>query len=103
MEIWLGISTFVIALVVRLLKTDTRVPISVSPRMRPLVAIALGIISACLAKVAAGATWKEAFLVSLSGAVAIVAHEVAVEGIADGKEPYIPGLIKKRQWWGGKR
>ena len=93
---WLAIATIVIAFVVRLLKSDTTIPIDVPPRVRVWLALGLGILAGILNKVAnEGTPWRDALLWGLSAAVAaIVGHVTVIDSLRAGREFVIPGLTK---------
>lgn len=73
-------------------KEGGSLPWNIPARWRPWVAVVLGIVAAAIDKVAAGASWKEAGIIALSGAGAIVAHELGIESVREGKE--LPVLAK---------
>jgi len=83
---WLPIASLVIGGIVRGLKENGKLPWNVSPRLRPWVAIGLGLVVAAIDKVAAGASWRDAGMVALSGGVAIVMHELGIESVRSGVE-----------------
>ncbi len=91
---WLPVATIVIGLVVRLLKSDTKIPIDIPPRARVWLAFGLGIVSGILEKVITGVGWEPAILGGLGAAVvAIAGHDAFIASIRGGKELPIPGLI----------
>lgn len=80
-----------IGLVVRALKAGSTVwPLSViPPKARPLVAVLLGLAAGALDSVATGTPWRAALLEGLtSGALAVVGHQLGVEWLAGGREPF---------------
>lgn len=84
-----------IGAVVRLLKSDTKIPIDIPANLRPWVALGLGGLAGMFQLVAQGSTFKEAAITALSAPVlAIVGHLVGIEWMAGGKEIPIPGLMK---------
>lgn len=93
---WLALAALGIGLVVRLLKSDTKIPIDIPPRLRVWAALGLGIVAGVIDKVANGGTpWKDALLWGLSAAItAIVAHATVVDSLRGGREFVVPGLIK---------
>jgi hypothetical protein len=90
---WLGLSAIAIALIVRLLKSDTKIPITVPPRWRLPLAFALGQLGAVLQHIADGTSWKNAIIGGLvSSALAVVGHDAIIMSARGGKEIPIPGL-----------
>jgi len=84
---WIAVSALVIGAFVRLLKSDGPIPINVPARWRPVLALVLGLASAALAQVANGTPWRRALTEGLlAGVIAIVGHDVLVEGVRGGKE-----------------
>ena len=77
---WAAAAALVIGFVVRLTKTDTKVPIDVPAKWRAPLALVLGQVSGVLEHVAASTAWKAALLGGLaSTVVAILGHEWIVE------------------------
>ena len=92
---WIAVSAVVIGAIVRLSKEDTIVPIDVPAKWRPLLAIALGQISAVLEHLAAGAPWGAAIVDGiLASVVAILGHEWIVERLLGDRAMPIPGLTR---------
>lgn len=61
----------------------------IPPKKRPYLALALGQLSALLEAVTKGTSWREAVLHGLvASAVAIMGHDLGVEALRDGKEPF---------------
>jgi hypothetical protein len=99
---WVALASFVIGLLVRLLKTDkaTRLPVlgpyiaKIPKAQRPAVALLLGIVSGALNAVATGTLWRDALVGGLvSAAVAVFGHQWLVEGVRGGREvgkPKVP-------------
>ncbi len=91
---WIPLAVIVIGLIVRLLKSDTRIPFTIPPEYRRFAVVVLGMTSAALERVVAGTPWKDA---ALGGFVAIfgayLGHYFVVDKLRDGKELAIPGLI----------
>jgi len=94
---WVAVAAVVIGLIVRLLKTDSKLPIDVPPQLRVWLALALGGASGALDKLveAGNTTWTTALLNGLVAAVlAIVSHNLVIDSMRGGKELPVPGLIK---------
>lgn len=82
-------------IVVRALKSDTRVPINIPSRWRPVVAIALGQVAAGVDAVAAGRPWLDAAADGLIAAgLAVAAHELGVEVIRGGRDVPVGPLAR---------
>lgn len=95
---WVAVAAIIIGLIVRLLKSDTKIPIDIPPRLRAPLAIALGAAAGALDKLGnmQGVTWTTALLEGVTAAViAIVSHTLVINSARDGKELPIPGLIKE--------
>jgi hypothetical protein len=81
-----GLVAFAVGGAVRAIKSD-RIPFSVPPPWRPVLAVSLGLIGGGFAAAATGAPAKEAILGGLgAGALAIVGHVVGVEWLRGGRE-----------------
>ncbi len=94
---WVAVLALAIGLIVRLLKTDTKLPLDVPPQLRVWLALALGAASGAVDKLveAGSTTWTTALLNGIAAAVlAIVSHNLVIASLRDGKELPIPGLIK---------
>lgn len=92
---WVPFTALLIGLVVRLLKSDTKIPIDIPPRARYWLGLGLGLVAACLEKATTGKSWVDAILDGLlSFGIAMAAHEGFISSIRGGKELDIPGLIK---------
>lgn len=92
---WVPVATFIVGLLVRLMKDDTKIPVNLPKKWRPYVAIALGVALGVIEKIAAGSTWKTAVGGGLlAGGFAIVGHVFGIEVLRGGKEIPIPGLMK---------
>lgn len=91
---WVPLAAVVIFLVTRLLKSDTKIPIDIPPRVRIWVVFGLGIASGVLEHVIAGKTWTSALIGgAVSAVLAVVGHESIIASLRGGKELVIPGLI----------
>jgi small basic protein len=94
---WVALAALVIGLVVRLLKSDTKIPIDIPPKYRVWLALALGGAAGALDKLAgqSNVTWTTALVQGLVAALlAILGHNVVIDSMRGGKEFTIPGLIK---------
>lgn len=84
-----------VGLVVRLLKTDTKIPIDVPSRYRKYLALALALVGCVVEKYASSASWKPALL---DGLLAWFAAEwgqkIAIDDMRGGKELPVPGLMR---------
>lgn len=93
---WIPLASLAIGLIVRLLKSDTKLPIDVPPRLRSPLALVLGMVAAVLDRVATGVTWKVAILSGIVASVfAIVGHDTFIMSLRGGKEIPVPGLMKE--------
>lgn len=96
---WVPLASVAIYLLVRILKSDTKIPIDIPPKARYWAAFALGIASGVLEKVVSAGTydqktWTSAVVGGLiSGAIAILGHEALIENLRNGRELAIPGLV----------
>lgn len=92
---WVPLAALVIGIIVRLLKSDTKIPIDIPPRLRVWLALALGAGSAVLEAVTTGLSWKESILNGLlSTGLAVLGQNVVIDSVRNGKEFNLPGLIK---------
>lgn len=90
---WVAVAAIVIGLVVRLLKSDTKLP-TVPPRARIWLALGLGVASGVLEKVSTGTTWTNALVDGLVAALlAVTSHEAIIASLRSGKELPVPGLM----------
>lgn len=90
---WVPIASVVLGVLVRLAKSDTRIPIDIPPRLRVWLAFGLGQVAAVLDVVVAGQPWKQAIFGGLIASVlAIVGHNTIVDSMRGGKEFPVPGL-----------
>ncbi len=77
----------IIWVIVRVLKSDTAIPITIPPKWRAIVAMLLGVLAGILDTIARGTPWQTAITAGLlAGAGAIAAHETVVEGVRNGKD-----------------
>lgn len=91
---WVPLAAVVIGFVVRLLKSDTKIPITIPPRARIFIVFGLGVASSVLEKVVEGKTWTSALVGgAVSVAMAVLLHETVIASIRGGKEIPIPGLM----------
>lgn len=92
---WVPLAALLIGLVVRLLKSDTKIPIDIPPRWRIWLAFALGAVSGVLQAITTGTPWRAALAGGLaSTTLAVLGQNVVVDSLRGGKEFVIPGLIK---------
>lgn len=93
---WVAVAALVVGMLTRAMKEDsTFLPFVVPSRWRPLLALGLGIASGVLQKVSTGTPWREALLGgAISGVLAIIGHDVIIEGLRGGKELPL-GTMKK--------
>lgn len=93
---WIAASAILIGAIVRLAKTDTVLPVDIPAKWRPLLAVALGQLSAVLEHLAAGVPWGTAVVDGvIASIVAILGHEWIVERLLGDRAIPIPGLTKK--------
>ena len=92
---WIPLAAIVIGLVVRLLKSDTKIPITIPPAWRSRIALLLGVAAGVLERVAnSGTSWGQAIFEGLVAAMlAITGHNVLIDSLRGGREFVIPGLI----------
>ena len=91
---WIAVTAVVVGLITRLIKDDTKFPITIPPRARIWLVLGMGTASGVLEMVAAGATWQKAIVDGLAGAfLAVIGHETVVASIRSGKELPVPGLM----------
>lgn len=87
-------SAVIIGLVVRLLKSDTKIPIDIPPRFRAPLAIVLGQAAGVLEKIGGGVSWKQAVFDGIFAAVLpILGQNLVIDSMAGGREIPIPGLM----------
>lgn len=91
---WVGVAAIVIGVVVRLMKSDTKIPINIPTQYRVWLALGLGIVSGVLEAVATGKAWTPAIVDGLvSAAIAIVGQNAIIDSLRGGKEITVPGLM----------
>lgn len=91
---WVPLAALIIGLVVRLLKSDTKIPITIPPRARIWTVFVLGVAAGILERITSGTPWKQALLEGvLAAALAIIGHNALIDSLRGGKELVIPGLI----------
>lgn len=87
---WIPLAAVVIAVLVRLAKSDRVVqwfPIAISPRWRAWAAVVLGVMAGVVQKLAAGGKWTAALVGGLvAGIAAVSGHELLVEGLRKGRD-----------------
>jgi len=92
---WIPLGALVIGLVVRLLKSDTKIPIDLPPVWRLRTAIALSIAGAVLQRISTGVTWRQAAIEGLFAlALAVLGHNLVIDNLRAGKEFAVPLLTK---------
>lgn len=92
---WFTLSAIVIGGIVRLLKSDTPLP-TVPVRLRPWLALGLGLVAGVLQAVTTGTPWLQALGSGFTAAVtAITGHDLVVESLRGGAEPFAPSSTPK--------
>jgi hypothetical protein len=77
----------VIALLVRLLKSDTKIPIDIPARWQPLAALAFGQLYAIGQSILSGTDWKTALITGLKAAVwTMGAYDILIKAIFNGND-----------------
>lgn len=93
---WLPLAALVVGFLVRLLKSDTALPITVPSQWRATAALVLGSVGGVLDSLIEGVDMKTAITTGISAAlVAIAGHLVVIEGLFKGKEIGLGPLMKK--------
>ncbi len=95
---WVAVAAIVIGIIVRLLKSDTKIPIDIPPRWRAPLAVALGGAAGALDKLAeqSDVTWTSALVKGLVAAgIAMITHTLVIDSARGGKEITVPGLTKE--------
>ncbi len=90
----LAILSAVIGVVVRLLKSDTKIPVDIPAKYRPLAAAALGPVMGVIDLVVAGDPWHAAAVAVASPLLAMAGHELCIEVLRGGEEVSVPLLMK---------
>lgn len=94
---WVPLTAWLGHTLVRLMKSDTKLPIDVPRAWRPYVAIAISVALAIVQHrfAGTGGTWGQAVGFGVvAGGMAIVAHLGLVDWLRDGREMPVPGLMK---------
>lgn len=92
---WLPLSALVIGAIVRALKSDTKLPVSIAPQHRPWLAFGLGLFVGFIELLIAGHALREAAVTAFGAPLlAILGHVVGVEVLRGGKEVPLPGLTR---------
>lgn len=92
---WLAASVIIVGAIVRLLKSDTKIPIDVPPIWRLRLAFVLSIASAVLQHIVAGVPWRVAAIDGvLTLAFAVLLHNVVVDNLRGGREFVVPFLTR---------
>ena len=94
---WVAVASLLIGLVVRLLKSDTRLPVDVPAQYRPLVAYGLGAVVGALDAIQGGEPVHAALMGLLAPSLAILGHVVGIEGLRGGKELPLPKPLRRSQ------
>jgi hypothetical protein len=93
---WPAAAVVVIHGLIRLMKSDTKFPITIPRRLRAWAALGLGACSGVLEAVVAGTPWRDALCGgAISALLAMGGHNLVVESILQGSELRVPGLMKK--------
>lgn len=91
---WIPLAAVVIWFLVRLLKSDTKIPITLNPRHRMIAAFVFGAVAGILDKIASGTvTWQTAIFDGLLGAALAVIAQNGLDALLNGRDVPIPGLI----------
>lgn len=92
---WPVVALFAIGLLIRLMKSDTTIPIDIPPRYRIWVALGLGLVSAVLERLVLKTPMGEALAGGFASWIgAVMTQNVVIDSLRGGKEIVIPGLIK---------
>jgi hypothetical protein len=93
---YLPFYALVLGFVVRVLKSDSKLPINVAPENRMRLAYALGLIIGVIELVINGSTWQESFMIAVvSPTLAVFGHEFGIEWARNGREIHVPFFTKK--------
>jgi hypothetical protein len=91
---WLPLTALVLGAAVRLLKSDTKLPIDVPSEHRMKLAWAIGLVIGVVDLVAGGEPVGAAILAIGSPLIAHFGHELFIEALRGGREIPVPGLMK---------
>lgn len=95
---WVPFAALAVGLIVRVTKEDTKLPIDIPAKWRPMVAIVAGALLGAFEKVIAGGAWKDALLGGAAAAVlAIAGHYLGVDVARGGKDIPVPGMMKEEK------
>lgn len=84
---WLGVAVIVLGMVVRLLKSDTKLPINIPQRWLPLATIVLGQAYSVCQMIASGMAWKPAVMQGLKVSLLTMGlFDVVVKAVFNGKD-----------------
>lgn len=93
---WVVLGAVLIGLVVRLLKDDTKIPITIPPVWRPFFALGLGFVGSVVNRIANGTPWKQSLEYGIAASIlSICGHDIVIENLRKGKEVPLPGITKK--------
>lgn len=91
---YVALAALCIGLIVRLLKSDTKIPIDIPPRARFWLGLGLSLVAGVLEKLGTGLPWKQAMLDGLvAWGLAVLGHNAVIDSLRGGKEFAIPGLM----------
>lgn len=94
---WIVLLSLVLGLAIRLLKDDSYIK-NIPARARIFTVFGLGQVLGAVEAVIAGKTYKEAILWGVvQTTLAVLGHQVVIEGIRDGNELPVPFLTKPDQ------
>lgn len=82
----LALSSLVIGALVRLVKSDSRLPVDIPARWRPLVAALLGVVAGVLDLLAEGEPLRAAVVAVLAPSLSALGHGVIIESLRGGRE-----------------
>lgn len=91
---WIPLGALGTGILIRLLRSDTKFPLTIAGRWLPLVNLVLSVVYSVLHAVAIGGTWP----VALLGGYAVAStsgfsYDIFVKALRGGKEFILPGLI----------
>lgn len=88
---WIALAALIVFAIVRLLKSDTKIPLNIPARYRPVLAIALGAVAGVLDHVASGTPWRQALVNgATAGVLAIMGNVLGVDVLRDGVDVPVP-------------